>query len=186
MQRTSRCLGGKVKPGDKFLHPITLEIITNTSKMDVCASDLRLKDGNNYSDISRHISSNNSNILSANEIQKYMALPYVRFSESTILSMYNINTIDSLINWVKAMIKKDKLFSYVNRIINIWIYVNHETIVNNNNILIILYKTINKHYYKIEIDDEDLREYIHEWFKTKNSNDFIFNLGLDILNKFKK
>ena len=180
VRETTKLLGASVKPGDKYLHPITLEIITNTSKIDIYPGDIR-KINNNIHRSRSSKTHDKLSILSANEIQKYMALPYVNLNVDIMLSIYKITTIDTLINWVNTMIKEKKSFSYVNRIINIWNKVNYINIVDNNNILIILYKIINEHYWKIEIDDDNLKKYIHLWFKTKNINDFMFDLGLDIV-----
>ena len=180
LTRNIKCFGECIKPGDKYLHPVTLQISKNVTQKNLCASEIRIKD----SKIITHTSYNKSDRLSSQELQKFMALPYLNLNLDIMLSIYKIDTIDSLISWIDINIKANKPFRYINRIINIWNKSNFENLVDNNKILVVLYEKINKHYWNLDTDD--MEKYIQKWFKTKNYDDFIFDLGLDLVNYLNK
>lgn len=179
--RKIKCLGDCVKEGDKFLHPITLQIKTNSSKGNKCPTELYLGDMKYYEYTECNLKHDK---IKSNEIQKFMALPYLNLNLDIMLSIYKIDTVDSLIQWINNMIEEDKPFRYVNRIINIWIKSNYDNLLKNNKVLVDVYLTINKHYWKkknIEISD-----FLKKWFKIKEYDDFNHDLGIDLLHELNK
>jgi len=178
--RKIKCFGECIKPGDKYLHPVTLQINKNITQENLCASEIRIKD----SKIITNKIYDKSDKVSSLELQKFMALPYLNLNLDTMLSIYKIETIDNLISWVDNNMKDNKPFRYVNRIINIWNKANYNSLVDNNKILVILYEKINKHYWNLVTDD--MEKYIQKWFKSKKYDDFIFDLGLDLVNYLNK
>jgi hypothetical protein len=169
--RKIKCIGSPFEKGEKYLHPITLQTIVNETDYTKCPSELYF-DKNELLPYKAYTSTDK---LSTKEIQTFMALPYLNLDMNYILSNYKIETIDSLLNWVDSVI--DKPFNYVNRIINIWIKINFDSLKENNKILVGLYEKLNKVYWNKNINIE---EKIKKWFKTKNVDDFSFNLGNDL------
>ena len=179
--RKIKCIGECIKPGDKYLHPVTLQINKNEFKdKNICPSEITIVNSKIYTSKTY----DKSDKLSSIELQKFMALPYLNLNMDTMLSIYKIETIDSLILWVDINIKENKPFRYVNRIINIWNKANFDSLIDNNKILVVVYEKINKHYWNLVTDD--MEKYIQKWFKTKKYDDFIFDLGLDLVNYLNK
>ena len=174
--RKIKCLGNCVGKNEVFLHPITLTLQKNKIDDPVCPTQLYYKnDKLYYSDKVK------STHLDTKDIQKFMALPYLNLNIDQILSIYKIDTIDSLIKWINIKIIEKKPYKYVNRIINIWIKSNYNDLHNNNLILSSVYEIINNKYWS-NIMIDNLNEYIDKWFKTTKYDDFYFNLGDDLYN----
>ena len=174
LSRKIKCLGNCVEKNDFILHPITLNLIKNNLSKKQCPSELHFIDGElQYTKIC-----NSNNKFTSNDIQKFMALPYLNLSYSEMLAIYSINTVDNLINWIDNKIKEDVPFQYINRIINIWIKYNYNDLINNSNILVKIYNILNNKYWSLDLLKLD--KFILNWFKNKDYNDFSFNLGNDI------
>ena len=173
-KRKLKCLGNCVETNNFTFHPITLNLIKNNQPNKICSSELHFING----DIKYTKSCSSDNKISSNDIQKFMALPYLNLSSEQMLSIYNIDTIDNMINWIKDKIQDDMPFQYVNRIINIWIKYNYNDFVKKNSTLVNLYNILNSKYWFLELSNLD--KYIVRWFKNKDYNDFSFNLGGDI------
>jgi hypothetical protein len=180
LTRKIKCLGNCVEKNDFILHPITLNLIKNKLSKTACPSELHFLDGE-----LKYVKActSNKNIM-PNDIQKFMALPYLNLSYSEMLAIYSINTVDDLINWLENKIKEDVPFQYINRIINIWIKYNYNDLINNSNILVKIYNILNNKYWSLDLPKLD--KFILNWFKNKDYEDFSFNLGNDIFIKYKK
>jgi len=178
-KRKLKCLGNCVDTNNFTFHPITLNLIKNNLPNKICSSELHFING----DIKYTKSCSSDNKISSNDIQKFMALPYLNLSSEQMLSIYKIDTIDNMINWIKDKIQDDMPFQYVNRIINIWIKYNYNDFVKNNSTLVNLYNILNSKYWFLELSNLD--KYIVRWFKNKDYNDFSFNLGGDIYRDYK-
>ena len=172
--RKIKCLGSCVEKGEAFLHPITLKLTQNTSYKK-CPSELHYINGETH----YTVPCNTNNI--SHDIQKFMALPYLNLNLEQMLNIYKINTIDSLLKWTDNMIQDKRPFQYVNRIINIWIKFNYNDLIKNNKILVRLYDKIGSHYWK-DVKIINLEQFIKKWFKTKNYEDFVFDMGTDLYN----
>jgi hypothetical protein len=168
--RNIKCIGSSFDKGEKYLHPITLQTLVNKTEYISCPSELHYDD-NKLVDFKPYTSSDK---LSTQEIQKFMALPYLNLDTNYILLNYKIESIDSLLLWVDNMMKADKPFKYINRIINIWIKINFDSLKENNKILVTLYEKLSSKYMnnqKVDLNN------INKWFKTKKYDDFSFNLS---------
>jgi hypothetical protein len=183
--RKIKCLGNCISKGDKYLHPIKLTIEQN-DKIDTCPTK------NFYDDFTSSLLWNKKCIthekLSASELSKYMAVPYLNLSITYLLKMYNIENIDDLNNWINENILENKPYKYINRIINCWIKENLTDLIKNNNILSEIYLKIQKNYWKIKIDDKDFlkksQKFISKFFKNIDLSNFNFNLGENLLKHF--
>ena len=168
-RRNIKCIGNPFEKGELYLHPITLQTIKNTTDYTKCPSELYY-DNNELIPYKQYTSSDK---LSTQEIQKFMALPYLNLDTNYILLNYKIESVDSLLSWVDNMMSEDKPFKYINRIINIWIKINFDSLKENNKILVTLYEKLSSKMNNKKIDLDK----INKWFKTKKSDDFSFNLS---------
>ena len=167
--RKIKCFGNSVETNDFFLHPITLALSRNDSNKRVCPSELHYKDGKPY-----YAMPSDENKLSNMDIQRFMALPYLNLNLGQMLQIYDIMNVDDIVRWVDTMIEHNKPYSYIKRIINIWIRYNVEDLKKNNKIIYSLIKKITKHY-KINLKT-DAEEQINKWIQNKDLNDFDFDI----------
>jgi len=157
---------------DKILHPVSLQIF-NIDKSNNSGYEKL------YNQVKGSFKLGTVTDLTPIEISKFISLPYININREKILSLYKINDIHELMIWIDESIKEDSPYQTVNRIVNIWIKFNYYLLKNDNDVLIPLYEKINKHYWNNE-SMEKTKEYILYWFKTKDINDFKFNLGTDL------
>jgi hypothetical protein len=136
--------------------------------------------------------SNNENISNAIPFQPMGVL------SSDILQMYQINSIDNLLEYIDANIKSKNILT-INRIVNSWIYSNYNVLKQHNNVLEKIYKKIIYEYIKnFNIDMEsvidkknininkEIKEYIDSWVNKTNIANFSLNLLTDFISYFIK
>ena len=136
--------------------------------------------------------SNNENTLHAIPFQPLGIL------SSDILQMYQINSIDNLLEYIDTNITSENILT-INRIINCWIYSNYNVLKQHNNVLEKIYKKIIYEYIKyfnIDMEREierknininkEIKDYIDSWINKKNTTIFSLNLLSDFINYFIK
>lgn len=175
--RKLNCLGNCVKKDDSFLHPITLTTFKNKNNDNMCPTDLYLS--KNQAFISKVCSKNE--IINNKDIVNFMALPYINLDIKIILNIYKVDTIDKLEEWFENSLES-KSFEYINRILNIWIKYNFNTVKNYYQIFEEFYIKINNKFWgkKNKEQIKNIKKYIEKWFKIKKSDDFNFDLGNDL------
>jgi hypothetical protein len=117
---------------------------------------------------------------------------------SDILQMYQINSIDNLLEYIDTNIKSENILT-INRVVNCWIYTNYNVLKQHNNVLEKIYKKIIYEYIKnFNIDMErvidqknininkEIKEYIDSWVNKKNIGNFSLNLLTDFISYFIK
>jgi hypothetical protein len=171
--RKIKCLGKVVQPGDSFIHPTTLQFTINTTNKPICPTDFHF-----YKQKPQHYTIFTNGNNTPLELKQYMALPYLNLNIEQILSMYRLDTIDSIIEWVDKMIEDKQHYQYINRILNIWIKSNFDDLLKNNKILVKIYNNIAKAFWDLQL--EELDSMIKKWFNNKKYDDFVFDLGQDI------
>ena len=181
--RKIKRLGNCVKPGELFIHPITLEIRRNLDPTDIYPSELYISNNTfGYAigcdkEKDKHI-----------DIQKFMALPYLNLSIHQILGMYNISSVDELTRWVDKQIEDKMPFNYINRIINIWLNARFDTVIDYNKLISKIYQKLASNYWsklnRAHMDTNKLEslidKFINDWLNTIKRDDFIFDLGKDL------
>ena len=136
--------------------------------------------------------SNNENTLHTIPFQPLGIL------SSDILQMYQINSIDNLLEYIDTNIKSENILT-INRIVNCWIYSNYNVLKQHNNVLEKIYKKIIYEYIKyfnIDMEREierknininkEIKDYIDSWINKKNTTVFSLNLLSDFINYFIK
>lgn len=186
-----KCVGEEIKPGEFYLHPITLQLRQNTSTELGCPSEIGYH--NEKKEFYDLIRSKNQNIPNKLEIKKFMALPYVGFSSGQILKLYNISSLIDLIEWIKKQNKNEESFEYVNRIIKIFIHYYIMDFKKTTKVLIeskLISIVLENYKKKINLKNEKVNKYIEEyiiyWFSAKDVNDFDLDLISDLYKYLKK
>ena len=185
--RTIKCSGECVKEGTTFLHPLTLGIVNITDPdkdKRICPTNIFLKDT-----LTKECNLQKDQVDSSMMYQQMLA-PNIIVDNTTILSIYKIDNIQDLSEWVDHNLD-NKPFSNINRILNIWIKTNIIDLKLFNTALVTIIKKIMlKHDKNIKEKniDSQLEDYIDYWIK-KNDNDndkFEFNLIYDFKNYLNK
>ena len=156
-----------LKPKQEIFHPVSLHKIINTTKSDICLTKFKIndKEPNKISEFKY----NYKCVYNLDNYNKYMHIPPIGISYTDILTLYNINDIDSLIEWMKS---NDGINSYtLKRVINCWIKNNLNLIKKHNKIL---NKINNNLFNKYELEKIDFNKFVSLWLKK---NDDIFNLN---------
>lgn len=177
MEQDIKTIGKVIKSGEYFLHPITLRIGFNDKFTPIVPTTPYYEDG--VFKLDKENITNNK--LTHIDFQKFMGVPTLNLNIRNILNFYNIVTIDDLINEINNMIENNKQFQTINRIVNMWIKLEYNNLINNYKILITIYNKLGKKYYP-DINLSNINTQIKEWFSNTKLDDFDFNLGNFLFN----
>jgi hypothetical protein len=180
-----------IYPNNQLLHPISSHWI-NTQKLvnPICLTKFQIVN-NETQIINTNKCENNPN-----DYKKFMFLPPIGLTSDDIIKSYDLESIDSLYNWISNNIdNRDSSINYLTivRVINCWIRVNFETLKNYNNFLVKIISKLFKFYFGDNFDipefNKEIRDYIDYWMNKKSRTDFKLNLIDDfynyIIKKFK-
>jgi sulfur relay (sulfurtransferase) DsrC/TusE family protein len=192
----NKCIGECIKPGDKTLNPITLEIIRNDKNKKICASEPYL---GSIQEIEEEVICNSTNEKEFNQIQDMILSPEITFNLKSFLGLYNITSFNAGLLWLRINIDNKSYFN-INRIINsIWIAFNYQVKKIDNDLINIyhdiLKNLLDKEYYqKINtspIKKKIIKKALKRFIKNTNKWDsFNFNpnneITLLLIKYFKK
>ena len=183
MEKKIKNLGYEVEKNEYYLDPNTLNLIENPVNYNIYPTKYFFE--NNKIENNKIVYNKIENNKNSNEdMHKYMLYPHTIISYFEILNIYNINSFDDLFNTLKNIIEDTNNFSFINRIINIWIKNNFEDLKRKNKILIILYNYVLDHFYpNNNISEKLLEKYINNWFNNNEVDNFTLNLCKEILKK---
>lgn len=188
--RKLKPIGNIIKPGELYLHPVTLELRKNDLKDNFIAIQPYYNPKNNTFEYEYK----EKLLLNQNKVdlQKFMSLPYLNLDINYMLHLYNINEIDELLLWLDKQINNNAEYNFINRLLNIWIKYNYDNLQKNNDILVSIYNKIGTKYWTKHIKKYDQKEleskikkFISEWINNIQVDDFFFDLGNDLKKYFK-
>lgn len=173
--RKLKCLTECIEPDNNVVHPVTFSYSQNKEKNDICAV-------NNFGSglIADYDFCVKSNKIPNNEANINFMIPNLNIEMNTILSIYNVSDIDSLVEYIDTY-NRNTNFNSINRIVNLWIKDNLIDLKKYNKALFKIIKEVIDHHLKLpEIEvNKELEKYIDYWLNKKDSNDFYFDLILD-------
>lgn len=177
-KRNLKQIGNPIKPGEKYIHPLTLQI-REISKSDKSFIPTEFHfDENNNLVLDTSVDNIDINKMSKEELQMQMVLPRTVYNEAHLLTIYNVKNIDDLNDFINKEINKNSDFETINRIINIFILSKYDNLKNNHTFLIEIYKLLGKTYWdKNNINDNSISKLIQEYLKNNNTESFNFDLG---------
>jgi len=178
-KRIIKNISNAIKPSDYVLDPNTLQFILNKSEFNICASKLYLEDN-----IFKNISQNCTN-KTIGELVKLLSIPSIIINYDSILDIYNIESVNDLILFIKKSIKADNTFNFINRCINAWIRTNYTDLIKSYKILLKINYIVFNFYFNYliiskKIFYKDVKKFISYWFENNNNNNFDFNLAIEI------
>jgi hypothetical protein len=102
--RKIKCLGKEVKINEYYIHPITLALGKNIKNVDICPSEIYYENGKTYTKTTK------IDKLSDRDVQKFMALPYLKLDPYQVLDIYKIKTVDDIVKFTTNSINEKKDF----------------------------------------------------------------------------
>jgi len=162
------------------IDPLTLNFVT--TKVPTIITNFYFKDGK----LSNQISADKIFKTSKEELSSIMEIPPMGLDISSLIDLYKVEYIDDLTEWVINSIGDAKPFTTINRVINTWIKVNWTKIKKYNNGLEKIFIVLMR--YAIDSDvlkniklDKEVKEFIDFWVEKHDDDEFIFNLGEDMI-----
>ncbi len=170
-----------IPPNSSIIHPISLDLIENkNNSQSICLQKPELtKDGIIWYNTNKCINNNINN-----NYKKYLYIPPIGIQSQDLLSIYSIDTIESLQKFIKDNLDSINILT-INRLLNCWIRANFSTVKLHNNLLEKIYKDMLKRYYgskyiekimeRLNLDKE-IKNFIDYWCEKNNDAIFVLNL----------
>ncbi len=161
----------------RVMNPITMSLYQNKEVDPICLTKFNIdKKSNNF-----YIKKYNCK-TDPNNYQKYLYLPPIGLFSRDILTIYQIESVDSLTNFIE---ETENIYT-LNRVLNCWVRQNLDLVKNNNNFLVKIYSKLLSNIYKnrpLAGDLEKLiKDYIDKWLQKKSENELYFDLYSDLIN----
>jgi len=168
---------GTVPKDTNIMEPILVRLLHKTPN-PTCLTKVNLNDNN------IKFYNNYKCKTDVNDYKKYLYVPPIGIMYDDILKLYDIDSIDSMKQWVDDMIEDGMNYYTINRVINCWIRKNFDLLKNNNFLEKIYYKLLSiyldsKIIKKIDLEKE-IKQFINTWSSKKKPEDFDFNLYEDM------
>lgn len=171
-----------VPSNSMLLHPLTSVITRNDSMNPMCLTKFNLQ--NNKLKITNKYKCENNN----DKYKQYLYIPPISIQSKDILTMYDIDTIDSLKAYVKENIKMGNIFTII-RILNSWIKNNIEILKNYNDGLEKILGYIVAIFYKenfLENNNISIKNFVDYWIDKNSNLPFNFDIIDDFNNYIEK
>ena len=166
----------KIKPiatsiakDEMIFNPNTLEIIKNNIKNNIAPSQFYINGNVFESDMIV----DGKNIMNKKNTTKNMETPDLSLPLTDILNVYNIDNYDELLLIIKDLIKNNSPKYTIYRLVNLYTRAFFNDNKNTHNALIKILKII---FPDFNIEDKIYIEFLNNWFKNHNEDDFELNL----------
>jgi hypothetical protein len=163
-----------VKEQSIIMNPLLMHFDINNTKESICMTKFNIdKKSNNF-----YLKKYNCQV-NPNDYKKYMFIPPIGLFSSDLLTIYNVDSIDSLMDFVE----NNNNIDHINMILNSWMRVNLNNIKNNTTFLAKIYYKLLKDYFTNKDNDPVtiIKEFIDSWVSKKSPEDFYFDLYNDTL-----
>jgi len=178
----------KLDPNNSILHPLSLNNVISKKYDNICLTKYNYDNINNEFTIVNNDKSYDC-VYDSSNYKKYLYIPPVGITSEVLLKIYNIESIDSLDEWINDNIDDYNIIT-INRILNSWIINNINILKKHNLYLSTIYNKIIYKYndnnilhklnnYIIDLD-VDTPYFINNWI-NKYTNKFNSNLLEDYI-----
>jgi hypothetical protein len=174
-----------VNKGNRMFNPVSSTMHIST-KNPICLTKFNIQ--NNTSKIYNEYMCNHT----SSNYKEYLFIPPIGLLSQDIVNIYNIETIDNLDNWMDNNLKTSNIFT-IDRILNCWIRVNYDTLINYNNYLEkIINKIVNEFYFdRIKNMEEkelnkEIKYFIDYWINKNNENEYSLLIISDFIHYLQK
>jgi hypothetical protein len=172
-----------VPSNSMLLHPLTSTMTRNDSMNPMGLTKFNLQ--NNKLKITNKYKCENNN----DKYKQYLYIPPISIQSKDVLTMYDIDTIDSLKTYVKENIESSNSITII-RIINSWIKNNIETLKNyNDGLEKILGYLVNRYFQDrnlFENKNISIKNFVDYWIDKNSNLPFNFDIIDDFNNYIKK
>jgi hypothetical protein len=176
-----RIIAPEIKPNTKGIHPLTFEIYQNNEDSNIYPTSFIDLDSKEYLKFVKKNIKSKDDELEKRLFKDYMEKPYVPIDNTFILAANNVNNkMISLEEFYNQ--QDDKKSINIKRVINCWFRYNFKEYNNEiqKNIIIKFFKQLLLDNL-IEKSEKEIKKHLDEWFSTKKSTDFEYNLSSYIL-----
>ena len=183
-KRKIRPVGNTLKPGESYIHPITLELrnVNKDSKSFTTPTEFYLSDDKNYPVyVDTETDKFEFKKLTKQELQLEMALPKTVYNEPHLLFIYDLKNIDQLTKWINNQIDQNIEFDTINRVINVFTLHKYEEFEKNSSYLVTMYKKILDHYFNKNLEIEIISKFIRKYIQNNNYQIFNFDIGDELI-----
>jgi len=178
----TKCISNCAKTkNSKIVNPLTLDVYENKEKICI-TKPFRNKDNKiiDYKFCEK-------DEIEIKEITKIMLNPVLQFGSDILLSFYDINNLDELINWVYQKLKTDTPKETINRIVNCYFKINGKYIKKIDSKIYSLFHEI--WFYKMEpkkkYDNKKFYNILLKTFKENINEEEVSKIKFNIINILK-
>jgi len=184
--RKIKIISDIVKETKTTLLPNDLDILDNNFNYSIYPTQFFLNDNK----IETFINANNKQLVKSSRTKsEHMEIPDLSLPLTDILNIYEVDTIEELVNLIKKLIYEDNTEFTIYRLVNTYTRIFYDDLKKTNNSLIKIFKIIfenthssksdNKDKKAINISDE-LSKFLKKWFEKNNKDDFDLNICKDV------
>ena len=184
--RKIKIISDIVKETKTTLLPNDLDILDNNFNYSIYPTQFFLNDNK----IETFINANNKQLVKSSRTKsEHMEIPDLSLPLTDILNIYEVDTIEELVNLIKKLIYEDNTEFTIYRLVNTYTRIFYDDLKKTNTSLIKIFKIIfenthssksdNKDKKAINISDE-LSKFLKKWFEKNNKDDFDLNICKDV------
>lgn len=164
-----------INPNDTIIHPNTLKIYRNDNDFDVVASQFFIKNNN----LTVLEESKKTTPITKEEYIRNMVMPNLALPLTDLLNIYDIDNYDELIYVLKKKINSNESKYTIYRIVNLYVRVLFQDLKKVNKTLIRILSIV---FPDFKLDDKIYIEFLNNWFKKHNEEEFDLNICRDFKN----
>lgn len=177
--RKIKIISDIVKETKTTLLPNDLDILDNNFNYSIYPTQFFL----NNNKIETFINANNKQLVKSSRTKsEHMEIPDLSLPLTDILNIYNVDTIEELIDLIKKLMYGDNTEFTIYRLVNTYTRIFYDDLKKTNNSLIKIFKII---FEKVKLEnqggkEEDLSKFLKKWFEKNNKDDFDLNICKDV------
>jgi hypothetical protein len=164
-----------INPNDTIIHPNTLKIYRNDNNFNVVASQFFIQDDT----LGVLEESKKTLNITKEEYVRNMAIPNLALPLTDLLNIYNIDNYDELIYVIKKKLNSNEPKYTIYRIVNLYVKLFFNDLKNINKTLIRILSIV---FSDFKLDDKIYIEFLNNWFKKHNEEEFDLNICRDFKN----
>ena len=164
-----------INPNNTIIHPNTLKIYRNDNDVDVVASQFFIQD-NNLNVVEE---SKKTTPITKEEYIRNMVIPNLALPLTDLLNIYDIDNYDELIYVLKKKINSNEPKYTIYRIVNLYTRTFFDDLKNINKTLVRILTIV---FPDFKLDDKIYLEFLNNWFKNHNQEEFDLNICRDFKN----
>ena len=181
--RKIKIISDIVKETKTTLLPNDLDILDNNFNYSIYPTQFFLNDNK----IETFINANNKQLVKSSRTKsEHMEIPDLSLPLTDILNIYEVDTIEELVNLIKKLIYEDNTEFTIYRLVNTYTRIFYDDLKKTNNSLIKIFKIIFESVLSPKKSEtqggkaDELSKFLKKWFEKNNKDDFDLNICKDV------